>query len=359
VLTDNGRQFYSWRGKSKFTKLCIKLGINHIRSRPYHPQTLGKIESFWRNLYQEFLGEIPLSDFEEAQSKIADWIKYYNYKRVHLGIGSLVPADRFFSVREQVEKVIQEGTAQTEKQMHENPTVVKPPMYLVGKIGEKEIRIYAKDGEAVICDFEKGAKCGEIVMNSCPTVDSGEKSIAESGVAEPLSGTETPVTGQVCANPPTADEVSPDGTQNAGKPAQSEPEGGCSAGVAATTNTAVTATTAANESGGQIPPGNKRSGEEGTDIECPARQDNVARCLSGSEHKQGGVLPVDEEGIEGVGRGALANGPGKETGERSGNPAGIGAIAEAEQRTEQTKPETAGEIKYSQQNNGMGTEGQV
>ncbi|MEW6557835.1 MAG: DDE-type integrase/transposase/recombinase, partial [Elusimicrobiota bacterium] len=46
VLTDNGRQFYSWRGRSRFTKFCIKVGIQHIRSRPYHPQTLGKIESF-------------------------------------------------------------------------------------------------------------------------------------------------------------------------------------------------------------------------------------------------------------------------------------------------------------------------
>ena len=50
VLSDNGRQYYTWRGKSQFTVMLTKLGIAHIRSRPYHPQTCGKIESFWRNL---------------------------------------------------------------------------------------------------------------------------------------------------------------------------------------------------------------------------------------------------------------------------------------------------------------------
>ena len=61
VLSDNGRQYHSWRGTSKFTSMLTKLGIRHIRSRPYHPQTCGKIESFWRNLNQECLTKHPLA----------------------------------------------------------------------------------------------------------------------------------------------------------------------------------------------------------------------------------------------------------------------------------------------------------
>ncbi|MBI5882180.1 MAG: transposase [Elusimicrobia bacterium] len=79
VLSDNGRQYYTWRGKSKFSVLLTKLGIRHIRSRPYHPQTLGKIESFWRNVLQECLMRTPVGTFEEAREKIGEYAEYYNY----------------------------------------------------------------------------------------------------------------------------------------------------------------------------------------------------------------------------------------------------------------------------------------
>ena len=74
VLSDNGRQYYSWRGRSKFTEMLTKLGIRHIRSRPYHPQTCGKIESFWRNVIQECLAKTPLGSFEEAKEKLGEYI---------------------------------------------------------------------------------------------------------------------------------------------------------------------------------------------------------------------------------------------------------------------------------------------
>jgi transposase InsO family protein len=47
-LTDNGTQYKTWRGKSAFTKLCEKRGIEHIVASPRRPQTLGKIERFWK-----------------------------------------------------------------------------------------------------------------------------------------------------------------------------------------------------------------------------------------------------------------------------------------------------------------------
>ena len=153
VLSDNGRQYYSWRGKSQFTDMLRKLGIAHIRSRPYHPQTLGKIESFWRNMWQECLSAVPLSSFEEAEQKIGEYVEYYNYKRPHQGIGNLVPADRFFRVDKQVKELVAENTAKVEEQ--------KPPLgdytlptYLVGNIGGKELRVIAKSAEVSLRDAE-------------------------------------------------------------------------------------------------------------------------------------------------------------------------------------------------------------
>ena len=47
VLTDNGTQYVTWRGKGAFTKECEKRGVKQIVASPHRPQTLGKIERFW------------------------------------------------------------------------------------------------------------------------------------------------------------------------------------------------------------------------------------------------------------------------------------------------------------------------
>jgi len=151
VLSDNGRQYYTWRGKSQFTVMLTKLGIAHIRSRPYHPQTCGKIESFWRNLWQECLSQVPLSSFEEAQAKIGEYIEHYNYKRPHQGIGNMMPADRYFQVAKQVAQLVEENTAKVEAS---GPPLgeYKAPTYLIGNIGGKELRMVAKDAEVSLRD---------------------------------------------------------------------------------------------------------------------------------------------------------------------------------------------------------------
>jgi transposase InsO family protein len=46
MLTDNGRQYTNWRGTTRFEKELAKDRVKHIRSRPHHPMTLGKIERF-------------------------------------------------------------------------------------------------------------------------------------------------------------------------------------------------------------------------------------------------------------------------------------------------------------------------
>ena len=150
MLTDNGRQFYTWRGTSEFQKFLVKCGIRHIRSRPYHPQTLGKIESLWRNMYQEFLGKEPLSSFEDAEAKIEKWIEWYNFRRPHQGIGGLVPADRFFGVDRTMRDIMAKGAGIVKESLAADPRQVKQPVYLVGNVDGKEIRIIAKDGSVTL-----------------------------------------------------------------------------------------------------------------------------------------------------------------------------------------------------------------
>ncbi|MDA8326749.1 MAG: IS3 family transposase [Nitrospiraceae bacterium] len=191
VLSDNGRQYHSWRGTSKFTSMLTKLGIRHIRSRPYHPQTCGKIESFWRNLNQECLTKVPLATFEEAQAKIGEYVEYYNFKRPHQGIGNLIPSDRYYGVAGQVKQIIAGNTATVQEAM---PTaaVYAPPTYLVGNIGGKELRLVAKDAEVTLSAPEERLdgntdKAGE-PAGAAGADPAGDRAAADGGSAVPAGG---------------------------------------------------------------------------------------------------------------------------------------------------------------------------
>jgi transposase InsO family protein len=191
VLSDNGRQYHSWRGTSKFTSMLTKLGIRHIRSRPYHPQTCGKIESFWRNLNQECLTKVPLATFEEAQAKIGEYVEYYNFKRPHQGINNLIPSDRYYGVAGQVKQIIAGNTAAVQEAA---PTAAgyTPPTYLVGNIGGKELRLVAKDAEVTLTGPEErldgnADKTGE-PAGAAGADPAGDRAAADGGSVVPTGG---------------------------------------------------------------------------------------------------------------------------------------------------------------------------
>lgn len=66
VLTDQGRQYTAWRGTTEFEAELRRQGIRHVKSRPQHPQTLGKIERFWKTLWDEFLSRTVFADFADC-----------------------------------------------------------------------------------------------------------------------------------------------------------------------------------------------------------------------------------------------------------------------------------------------------
>lgn len=197
VLSDNGRQYYTWRGKSQFTVFLTKLGIRHIRSRPYHPQTLGKVESFWRNLLQESLQSLPISSFEEAQAKIGEYVEYYNFKRPHQGINNVIPSDRYYRVEAQVRQIIEQNTAKVQE-TQPAPHDYRPPAYIVGSIGGKELRVVAKEAEVTLS--ESAGTQREMINSASPIVsqenqteaDHGGKSPSQAGEPNGENGADTP-----------------------------------------------------------------------------------------------------------------------------------------------------------------------
>ena len=70
ILSDNGRQFVAWRGKSAFQKMLVRQGIGHVRSAPQHPMTLGKIERFWKTIWTEFLHDAVFASFADATQRL-------------------------------------------------------------------------------------------------------------------------------------------------------------------------------------------------------------------------------------------------------------------------------------------------
>ncbi|SDM48041.1 IS3 family transposase, partial [Halarsenatibacter silvermanii] len=103
-LTDRGSQFHSWKGESRFQKLLDKLGVKHILASPQSPQTIGKIESFHRNIQRELFGQKHFTSMEDVKKAVSDYIEYYNHERVHMGIDYLTPADRYYGVKQDAEK---------------------------------------------------------------------------------------------------------------------------------------------------------------------------------------------------------------------------------------------------------------
>jgi transposase InsO family protein len=77
MLSDQGRQYSSWRGTTRFEAELRKDQVHHLKSRPHHPMTLRKIERFWKTIWEEFLVRAQFDSFESARERVRLWVKHY------------------------------------------------------------------------------------------------------------------------------------------------------------------------------------------------------------------------------------------------------------------------------------------
>lgn len=148
ILTDNGTQYITWRGKSAFTKELEKRGIRQVVASPRRPQTLGKIERFWGTLWRECIETAVFLDLADAQRRIGHFIDYYNFQRTHQGLDGLVPADRYFGAGSEVLATLRKRVAANALELARHG-VPKKPFYLTGQVGGKSFSVHA-EGERVI-----------------------------------------------------------------------------------------------------------------------------------------------------------------------------------------------------------------
>jgi transposase InsO family protein len=89
LITDNGSQFIS----KDFAEYLKQAGLQHIRTSIAYPQSNGKIERYHRTIHEECLMKKSLIDLDDARKQIANFIEYYNTKRLHCSLFYLTPDD--------------------------------------------------------------------------------------------------------------------------------------------------------------------------------------------------------------------------------------------------------------------------
>jgi transposase InsO family protein len=139
MLTDRGRQYTNWRGSTRFERELGKDRVRHIKSQAHHPMTLGKIERFWKTIYEEFLVRAQFGSFEEARERIRQWVQYYNHKRPQQGIAENV----------------------LEMALRGKP---REPFYMVGRMEGQSVVLRAEKGKLrLMVDDEEGGGKQEMV----------------------------------------------------------------------------------------------------------------------------------------------------------------------------------------------------
>jgi len=90
VLTDNGA---CYRGVVH-ALACRQLGIRHLRTRPYRPQTNGKAERFIRTLLAGWAYGAVYGSSRERTTALDGWLWHYNHRRRHSALGHQPPVSR-------------------------------------------------------------------------------------------------------------------------------------------------------------------------------------------------------------------------------------------------------------------------
>ena len=185
ILTDNGSQYVTWRGKSAFAREMEKRGIRQIVASPHRPQTLGKIERFWGTLWRECVESAVFVDMEDARRRIGHFIDYYNFQRPHQGIDGLVPADRFFGAASEVLQTLRIRVAANALELARNG-LPKAPFYVTGRIGDRAFSVHA-EGERMILKRE-GQQREEVDL-----AKPGAMEVPLLGGTDRLAATELPI----------------------------------------------------------------------------------------------------------------------------------------------------------------------
>lgn len=90
IISDNGPQFIA----RDFKEFIRVMGMTHVRTSPYYPQSNGKLERWHGSLKSECIRPATPASLEEARRLVAAYVEHYNHVRLNSAIGYLTPADK-------------------------------------------------------------------------------------------------------------------------------------------------------------------------------------------------------------------------------------------------------------------------
>ena len=99
LLSDNGSCYVS----GDLKEFLEEESIIHVRGKPLHPQTQGKIERYHRTMKNIIKLEHYYSP-EELEEKISEFVDYYNNQRYHESLNNVTPADAYFGRDQEILK---------------------------------------------------------------------------------------------------------------------------------------------------------------------------------------------------------------------------------------------------------------
>ena len=103
VLSDNDPAFKgSLEREHPFETFCEQIGLRHYLTRPYRPQTNGKVEAFFKILKKEFFRPNTFKDLNEVKEQMGGVLFEYNHLRRHGGLNYMTPFDKLVKVTELV-----------------------------------------------------------------------------------------------------------------------------------------------------------------------------------------------------------------------------------------------------------------
>jgi hypothetical protein len=158
--------------------------------------------------------------------------------------------------------LMREGAQETEKLLAENPGELKSPMYLVGKIGDREIRVVAKNGELVINEENTPSAAVESHPEKEVELEEAENILHDRGSEDGGDKNEEHVA-----------------VVSTTKPGESGGDGDVP-----------------SINGGPVAPADKRDGEVGSSAIGAEREEENGRSVQGTICEQGRILQVDASG---------------------------------------------------------------
>ena len=97
LLSDNGSYYISNELKSYLSEI----GMGHVRGKPNHPQTQGKIERYHRSM-KNIVKLHHYYSSSEIENAINDWVVYYNNQRYHESLSYVTSSDVYFGREEKI-----------------------------------------------------------------------------------------------------------------------------------------------------------------------------------------------------------------------------------------------------------------